>query len=69
MPTPDTNRYGAIVAGLVDRIRQLWPGIRIICTSGYVWPANQDSDAAYLQKPFTSQDLLLKVKNILSTEH
>ena len=33
-------------------------------------PANQEedgfSDHAYLQKPFTSRDLLVKVKNILA---
>ena len=51
---------------LVERIRQLAPDTRIICTSGYVWPASQVNDGAYLQKPFTSQDLLLKVKQALA---
>ncbi len=50
---------------LVEHIRQLRPATRIICTSGYVWPAGQESDGAYLQKPFTSQELLLKVKQAL----
>ena len=53
---------------LVERIRQLTPATRIICTSGYVWPAGQENDDAYLQKPFTSQELLLKVKQALRTE-
>jgi two-component system cell cycle sensor histidine kinase/response regulator CckA len=53
---------------LVERIRQDFPGTRIICTSGYVWPAGQETDGAYLQKPFTSQELLLKVKQVLKTE-
>jgi len=53
---------------LVERIRQLWPATRIICTSGYVWPAGQEDDGAYLQKPFTSQELLLKVKQALREE-
>jgi len=53
---------------LVDRIRELWPGMRIICTSGYVWPAGQQSEAAYLPKPFTTQELLLKVKSALKTQ-
>jgi CheY-like chemotaxis protein len=53
---------------LVEQIRKLSPGTRIICTSGYVWPASQENDGAYLQKPFTSQELLLKVKQALRAE-
>ena len=53
---------------LVEHIRQLAPETRIICTSGYVWPAGQETDGAYLQKPFTSQELLLKVKQALKPE-
>jgi signal transduction histidine kinase/CheY-like chemotaxis protein len=53
---------------LVEHIRQFAPATRIICTSGYVWPAGQESDGAYLQKPFTSQELLLKVKQALQAE-
>ncbi len=53
---------------LVERIRQISPDTRIICTSGYVWPAGQETNGAYLQKPFTSQELLLKVKQALSAE-
>jgi two-component system cell cycle sensor histidine kinase/response regulator CckA len=53
---------------LVEHIRQISPATRIICTSGYVWPAGQESDGAYLQKPFTSQELLLKVKQALQAE-
>ena len=50
---------------LIERIRQVSPETRILCTSGYVWPAGQENDGAYLQKPFTSQELLLKVKEAL----
>ena len=32
------------------------------------WPAGQESDGSYLQKPFTSQELLLKVKQALREE-
>jgi|CZKM01.1.fsa_nt_gi signal transduction histidine kinase len=53
---------------LVEHIRKLSPAMRIICTSGYVWPAGQENDGAYLQKPFTSQELLLKVKQALQAE-
>jgi len=51
---------------LVEHIRRLLPDMRILCTSGYVWPAGQEKETAYLQKPFTSQELLLKVKQTLS---
>jgi signal transduction histidine kinase len=52
---------------LVEQIRKLSPEMRVICTSGYVWPASQFEDGAYLQKPFTSQELLQKVKHALSS--
>ena len=51
---------------LVEHIRQILPETRILCTSGYVWPAGHHDETAYLQKPFTSQDLLLKVKEVLA---
>ena len=50
---------------LVEHLHLISPQTRILCTSGFVRP-NQDDDAAYLQKPFTSQDLLLKVKSSLA---
>jgi YesN/AraC family two-component response regulator len=53
---------------LVEHIRKVSPDTRIICTSGYVWPAGQENDGTYLQKPFTSQELLLKVKEALRAE-
>ena len=51
---------------LVEHIRQVSPATRVICTSGYVWPTSQINDRTYLQKPFTSQELLLKVKHALA---
>jgi signal transduction histidine kinase len=53
---------------LVERIRQLAPKLRILCTSGYVMPANKQAGTGYLQKPFTSAELLVKVKQILSSK-
>ena len=53
---------------LVERIRQLAPGLRILCTSGYVMPADKQAGTGYLQKPFTSAELLAKVKQILSSK-
>jgi len=51
---------------LVERLRKISPTIRILCTSGYVPPPAQTDDSAYLQKPFTSQELLVKVKQVLT---
>jgi CheY-like chemotaxis protein len=53
---------------LVERIRQLAPKLRILCTSGYVMPADKQAGTGYLQKPFTSAELLVKVKQILSSK-
>jgi len=36
-----------------------------MCTSGYVMPEDHKTGAGYLQKPFTSTELLLKVKAAL----
>lgn len=51
---------------LIDHVRETSPQMRILCTSGYVPTANQTDEATYLQKPFTSQELLLKVKQMLA---
>ena len=37
---------------LVERIRQMAPETKVLCTSGYVWPAGQEISDDYLQKPF-----------------
>jgi len=49
---------------LIERVRQLSPVTRILCSSGYVRPPQSD-DSPYLQKPFTSQQLLVKVRQTL----
>jgi CheY-like chemotaxis protein len=51
---------------LVEQVRRLSPQTRIITTSGYVWPGEQPEHATYLQKPFTTQELLMKVKQVLA---
>jgi len=53
---------------LIEKVRQIAPDTRILRSSGYVWPMGKEDDADYLQKPFTSQDLLLKVKQMLSSD-
>jgi nitrogen-specific signal transduction histidine kinase len=50
---------------LAEHVLRLSPQTRILCTSGFV-RGNQEDDDAYLQKPFTSQDLLIKVKSTLA---
>ena len=51
---------------LIERVRQLMPATRVICTSGYVVPADKQAGTPYLQKPFTSRQLLAKVKQVLA---
>jgi nitrogen-specific signal transduction histidine kinase len=53
---------------LVEHVRRISPETRIVSSSGYVRPAEEQGDTDYLQKPFTSQDLLLKVKQALGAE-
>jgi two-component system, cell cycle sensor histidine kinase and response regulator CckA len=50
---------------LVEQIRRLSPGTRILSVSGYVWPGSKQEEKTYLQKPFTTQELLMKVKHVL----
>lgn len=51
---------------LVEQVRRIAPQTRIICTSGYAWPNSREEDPGYLQKPFTSRELLLRVKSVLA---
>jgi signal transduction histidine kinase len=50
----------------VEHLRRRLTNIPVICMSGYVRSANQTEDELYLQKPFTSQDLLRSVKQVLA---
>lgn len=52
---------------VIERLRRMAPEVKIICMSGFVRPPSGHEDENYLQKPFASQDLLRKVKNVLST--
>ncbi len=51
---------------LIDHVRKTSPQMRILSMSGYVQPANHTDDLTYIQKPFTSQELLAKVKLVLT---
>ncbi|MGH7943097.1 MAG: ATP-binding protein [Limisphaerales bacterium] len=50
---------------LIERARQLQPNMRILCMSGCVLSSEQQAGLAYLQKPFTSRDLLTKARQVL----
>lgn len=52
---------------LVEQVRKISPNTRVLCTSGYVPPSGQADELTYLQKPFASKELLLKVKQVLAT--
>jgi CheY-like chemotaxis protein len=47
---------------LMERIRQLGFEMPVLAMSGYVLPEDKQAQAGYLQKPFTTTDLLRKVK-------
>jgi nitrogen-specific signal transduction histidine kinase len=51
---------------LIEQIQLISPGLRVLRMSGYVSSSSQQDEEAYLQKPFTSQDLVLKVKQALA---
>mgnify|MGYP003574950874 CR=1 FL=1 len=53
---------------LIERLRQQAPKVKIICASGFVRPPSTEEQENYLQKPFASQDLLRKVKQILTAK-
>ena len=50
---------------LMERMKQHGLDVPVICTSGYILPEDKQAGAGYLQKPFTSSELLLKVKAAL----
>jgi two-component system, cell cycle sensor histidine kinase and response regulator CckA len=53
---------------LIERIRQLSPKIRLLCASGCVLPPGQQIGLPFLQKPYTSRELLGKVRQALAIE-
>ncbi len=53
---------------LIERLRRQVPDIKVICASGFVRPPSSEEKENYLQKPFASQDLLRKVKQVLTAK-
>ena len=52
---------------LIERARQLLPAAKILCMSGYLMPSDKQTGTAYLQKPFTSRELLAKVRQAIGS--
>ncbi len=50
---------------LTEQILKLAPETRVLWCSGYVRANNAEDEERYLQKPFTTQDLLRRVKQAL----
>lgn len=53
---------------LIEQIQLRIPGLPVICTSGYMRSSDAEEHQNYLPKPFTSQELLRRVKMVLETE-
>jgi two-component system cell cycle sensor histidine kinase/response regulator CckA len=53
---------------LIERLRRHAPNLKVISASGFVRPPASEDQQNYLQKPFASQDLLRKVKQVLTAE-
>jgi signal transduction histidine kinase/CheY-like chemotaxis protein len=51
---------------LGEHILKAAPGTRIIWSSGYLRSTSEQEQERYLQKPFSAQDLLRKVKQVLA---
>ena len=51
---------------LIEQVRIISPGTPIISTSGYVRAGGKEDQTSFLQKPFTSQELLRRVKRVLT---
>jgi len=47
---------------LIEHVNVFSPATRVVLTSGYVWPTGPEFNGLYLQKPFTSRELLRKVR-------
>jgi two-component system, cell cycle sensor histidine kinase and response regulator CckA len=54
---------------LAEHVHRLAPTVEVICMSGYVGPNGQAPDWRYLQKPFTSRELLARVGQALGQGH
>jgi CheY-like chemotaxis protein len=59
---------------LARKVVELYPEIKILFMSGYICPSLsgygvQDNDPFFLQKPFTPNTLISKMRNVLAASH
>jgi signal transduction histidine kinase len=54
---------------LIERLKKVAPHLPILCTSGYHRPVTAKEETMYLRKPFTSQELVRKVKQLFAANH
>jgi len=52
---------------LIEKLKGMIPGLKFLCCSGYIRPGSNKEGEIYLQKPFTTQELLKKVKQALAS--
>jgi CheY-like chemotaxis protein len=55
---------------LADRLKTLWPDIKVLFTSGYTYNAITqhgllDPEMAFIEKPFSISGLVRKVREVL----
>lgn len=53
---------------VIEQLRKIKPSVKVICASGYMRTTGPEEEETYLQKPFASQDLLRKVKQVLGAD-
>jgi CheY-like chemotaxis protein len=51
---------------LAEQALALSPGLKVLCTSGYVWGPDHVPSPKFLQKPFTTRELVDKVAALLA---
>jgi CheY-like chemotaxis protein len=49
---------------LIESVRRLYPAMKVLCSSGFIMPERQ-AGGLFLQKPFSSTELLSKVKQTI----
>jgi CheY-like chemotaxis protein len=49
---------------LIEKINQLFPDMKILCSSGFIMPERQ-AGGLFLQKPFSSTELLQKIRQTI----
>ena len=50
---------------LADIVRESWPCVGLVVTSGRLTPRNAPREAAFLEKPYSPQDLLRTMRRVV----